>query len=319
MTVKLRAKKVFAGAKQFLLHRRQDCAQFWEWVLARKWARLSLLGICAVLGLGYGPDIQEWVVCFFDFKEGSAIEKYTEPLAVGILVFICLWIFRTHDTQRQMQQRNYFNGLEHLASGDPMKILVGVNMLLEVSKATSAFDGEIRAAFLNRLKRLPNLILEKQVSEMRVKRLTYAQYILQWFIAHPNPDDNFDGLDCRFQEFMLKLQLNKIFPKENGIQADFREANFKWSNFSGVDVSFYDFRHADLVSINGALLQKKFYLERKAPAIYGDSMSKYKVQVYGGKDSLSDTMFQVVTTVSDMPRDTGEYQVKDWDANYISK
>lgn len=192
---------------------------------------------------------------------------------LSFFVFIALWFFRTYDTRQQIQQANFVKGLENLVSDNPLQIDIGVILLLEVSKATSVFDKEIRLAFIKRLKELPGDLNGRKVMDMRTKRLSYAQYIIQWLINNPKSGDPLDlsGMDCRYQEFTSrgdsgrtnkKLEIAKILTSQSGKSDDvnsvpgvtFEEAFCENISFKGVNVSKYNFTNAEKFDIRGAYI-----------------------------------------------------------------
>jgi len=195
---------------------------------------------------------------------------------LSIFVFLVLWIFRTYDTRQQIQQANFVKGLENLVSGDPLQVDVGVILLLEVSKATPAFDKEIRIAFIKRLKELPENLSKRKIIEMRSNRLSYAQYIIQWLIEHPKAGgDPYDlkGMDCRYQEFTSKrfsgganrkLEIAKILNRSSDKSDDnllvpgvtFEEADCENIRFKRVNLGNYNFTNAVNVDITGGHIKQ---------------------------------------------------------------
>lgn len=216
---------------------------------------------------------------------------------LSLFVFLALWFFRTHDTRqrieqtnrqlqqtgqqakRQLQQANFAKGLDNLVSDNPLQVDVGVILLLEVSKATPAFDKEIRLAFIKRLKDAPPKIEEIEKQAKIVNRLSYAQYILRWLIDHPKENDrsiNLDGMDCRCQEFTsvqisgdesVKLKMSEILPKVSNalIQAPdtssdggvrlpvyrFQRTNCENISFENIDLGNFNFSGAKVNMVGG--------------------------------------------------------------------
>jgi len=212
---------------------------------------------------------------------------------LSFFVFIALWFFRTYDTRQQieqtnrqlrqaslqatqqLQQANFAKGLDNLVSDDPLKVDIGVILLLEVSKVTTTFDKEIRLAFIKRLKELPGNLDGRSVMEMRANRLSYAQYIIQWLIDHPKVGGaslDLRGMDCRYQEFTSrrfsggankKLEISKIFTFSPSAIDDsilnpgitFEDANCENVSFKGVSLGGFDFTNAINVDITGGFIE----------------------------------------------------------------
>lgn len=197
----------------------------------------------------------------------SASFDWLTVTTIGGFVFLALWWFRTYDVQHQIQQNNFIKGMEKISSDSPLEIEVGVSMLLEVSNATAAFDNEIRVAFIKRLKEFPSNLDGKQISAVVSNRLSYAQYILRWFIDHLERGGrplNLNGMDCRYQEFLVtsngkKLALGKLFPRREKPDPGI---SFEWANcasvdFSGVELSNFDLTNAENAQLRGAYMKDR--------------------------------------------------------------
>ena len=184
-----------------------------DFSLGNKWMRVFWLIVAGFAGMVLFKCWGEPILDFLDIAKtdmaktddnasgypANARGYFVLPI-LSIVVFFALWVFRTYDTRqqieqanrqlkqasqqanRQLQQANFAKGLDNLVSDDPLQVDIGVILLLEVSKATSAFDKEIRLAFIKRLKELPGNLEGRTVMEMRANRLSYAQYIIQWLI-----------------------------------------------------------------------------------------------------------------------------------------
>ncbi len=194
--------------------------------------RFSALLLAAGIGYCLSKWGFPWLDCWLNFSD--KVGHYLEPVLFGLPVFICLWFFRTYDTQQQIQQGNFVAGMDKLAQDDhPAVIAVGVKILLRVSAKTNSFDDEIRDAFINRLKKQttipdlskPRASLANNPNDISVAsaialeihpRFTYAQYILQWLIAkqgHYAEKPDLRGMRCDYQEFKIcGLDLVKILP-----------------------------------------------------------------------------------------------------------
>ena len=201
----------------------------------RKWIdsysiRFLILCVSAIIGCLIYKPIFSFLDGLFEFS--GSIDKYLEPLLLALPVFVCLWFFRTYDTQQQIQQGNFVAGVDKLVQSDPMVIAVGVNILLQVSAKTDSFDDAIRDAFVNRLRKKPTIPSQPvirgipeadELPEFEVKqplRLTYAQHILWWLTSkQDNYADKPDlrGMRCDYQEFKIDgIDLVKILPAARG-------------------------------------------------------------------------------------------------------
>jgi len=247
-----------------------------EQPMDNKCARFFILAVAGILGVVLFKFCGEWLLCLFGVT-GRARDYLVLPM-LSFFVFVALWFFRTHDTRQrieqanqQMQQEKFNKGMDNLVSDNPLRVDIGVALLLEASDVMSAFDKEIRIAFIKRLKELPEKLDGRRVMEMRANRLSYAQYIIQWLINHPRADGApFDlrGMDCRYQEFTSrrfsgstnqKLEISKILSRSPdkfdgsilnpGIT--FEEANCENVSFKGVSLGGFDFTNAINVDITG--------------------------------------------------------------------
>ena len=238
------------------------------------WRRLLILVGAAVIGYCLSKWGFPWLDCWLGFS--PRVDKYLEPLLFGLPVFIWLWFFRTYDTQQQIQQGNFVAGVDKLMQDSPMVIDVGVEILLQVSAKTDAFDDAIRLAFVKRLKeriKMPTppsiggLPDKNRMVEFKLKfpkRLTYAQHILRWLIAK---QDNYarkpdlDGMRCDYQEFKgAKLKLVKILPTPEevarvtgfwGHAVSLVGADCLALNFDGVAFEIFDTDDALQITRNG--------------------------------------------------------------------
>ena len=191
--------------------------------------RFLILCSAAIVGCFIYKPTFSFLDGLFEFS--GSIDKYLEPLLLALPVFVCLWLFRTYDTQQQIHQGNFVTGVNKLVQDSPMVIDVGVEILLQVSAKTDAFDDAIRLAFIKRLKERPQIPEipsaegsrgKEGMEELSLKfpmRLTYAQYILQWLIAkqanYPTKPD-LAGMCCEYQKFKIAgLDLVKILPTPN--------------------------------------------------------------------------------------------------------
>ena len=231
--------------------------------------RFAVLLLAAVVGYCLSKWGFPWLDCWLNFSD--KVGHYLEPVLFGLPVFICLWYFRTYDTQQQIQQGNFVAGMDKLAQDDhPAVIAVGVKILLRVSAKTDSFDDEIRDAFINRLKKqttIPDLSelrasLAKNPNDISAAsaiaskippRFTYAQYILQWLIAkqeHYAGKPDLRGMRCDYQEFTIHgLHLVKILPTLDEVEGEGYTPNFHGLPVFGVrwGVSFVE---SDCATLN---------------------------------------------------------------------
>ncbi len=251
--------------------------------ISKIWVRFTLLAFAGFVGWFLLKFYDDEIICFFGIPYGA--KNYFALPILSFWILVALWLFRTYDTRQQIHQSNFVKGLENLVSNDPLRIDIGVILLLEVSKATPAFDKEIRLAFIKRLKELPKNLVGRKVIEIRDHKLSYAQYILQWLIEHQHENDkplDLKGMDCRYQEFTVnrytgktnnKLKLSKILPaisrkpnwKDDLSNLDrvinpvitFTEANCENIDFNGVDLDAYNFSSATNVDMVGGYINIK--------------------------------------------------------------
>ena len=178
--------------------------------------------------------------CWLEFSD--RVDYYLEPLLFGLPVFICLWCFRTYDTQQQIQQGNFVTGMNKLVQDNPAVITIGVKILLQVSAKTNSFDDEIRDAFTNCLKKkleTPDRAKVREIASGNIMesfapdvphRFTYAQYILQWLIAkqkHYKEKPYLRGMRCDYQEFKVPgLDLVKVLPTPDEVQSELPNNHF---------------------------------------------------------------------------------------------
>jgi len=277
-------------------------SKYIHWLLSSKWMRVLWLGLAGFAGVMLLKLCGREMLDFLDIAkidatktDGGAsgypasVRGYLVLPILSIFVVFALWVFRTYDTRqqieqanRQLQQSNFAKGLDNLVSDDPLKVDVGVILLLEVSRATPAFDKEIRLAFIKRLKEPTTKFEETKFKERVSNRLSYAQYIIQWLISHPKdggkkPD--LIGMNCEHQEFTTdqihggtntKLEVAKILPESAGGSPKASifspECNppppayhFMWADcenisFKNVDLSDFDFRGAKNVNMVGGYI-----------------------------------------------------------------
>ena len=227
------------------------------------WRRLLILVGAAVVGYCLSKWGFPWLDCWLGFSD--RVGKYLEPLLFGLPAFVCLWFFRTYDTQQQIQQGNFVTGVDKLMQNSTLVIDVGVEILLQVSAKTDAFDDAIRLVFIKRLKTrltasaqpdfsiLPDTTKMAKRAQKVFTRLSYAQHILRWLIAK---QDNYkakpdlSGMRCDYQEFKgAELELVKILPtpEEAPGKATFWDypvslegADCTALNFDGVALGIFD-------------------------------------------------------------------------------
>lgn len=244
--------------------------EFFIKIVERKAWRFGILFCCTVVGVVSGKYASPLINYLVDYD----VAKFAKTFAYSMWTLLALWFFRTYDTQKQVQQANFATGMENLASDNPLAIDIGVVILLEVSNTTSAFDKEIRLAFIKRLKSVPKDCNEHRVVDMYANRLTYAQHILWWLVEYkdknPNININLSGMDCSYQEFKIrkgkKLKLSKLaysligdienaeFENNENTDFNFIESNCEGIDFNQVVMTDYSFCNSLNVIFKGAYL-----------------------------------------------------------------
>lgn len=268
-------------------------------LLNKPWKRFVILVVAGGAGALLVIFCREWIFCFLGVT-GRAKDYLILPM-LSFFVFIALWAFRTYDTRQQIQQANFVKGLDNLVSDNPLQVDIGVILLLEVSKATPAFDTEIRLAFIKRLKEPVKKHERMKFQEGVSNRFSYAQYIIQWLIDHPRvsgkkPD--LVGMNCECQEFTsgkshggtnTKLEMVKILPetsggspKEPNISSGdnsphlptyyFLRADCQNISFKNVDLSGFDFRGAKNVNMVGGYIVNR---SRPPLGVISTTLSEY--------------------------------------------
>ncbi len=177
-----------------------------SWIEKKK-VRFAILFLLALFGLWAGPKISACLVKLFSLD--SNLEKYLDIFTISVFVLTALWYFRTYDTRQQINQNDLFNGLNSLASDNPVRVDIGVAILLEISKKVPSFNKTIKVAFVRRLK---NPIKNPKIGDGSY--LSYAQHILRWLINYKkknkNINFNLDGMDLSHQEFSARNESEKI-------------------------------------------------------------------------------------------------------------
>lgn len=302
-------------------------SKFCHWLLSNKWMRVFWLGVAGLAGLVLFKCAGDPILDYLDIAKVSDSKSSYPANARGYLVLpilslfviFALWVFRTYDARqqieqtnrqlkqasqqanRQLQQANFAKGLDNLVSNNPLQVDVGVILLLEASKATPAFDKEIRLAFIKRLKEPVKKYEEMKFQEGVSNRFSYAQYIIQWLIDHPKvsgkkPD--LIGMNCEYQEFTsdkshggtnTKLEMVKILPETSGgppkapnISSGtnpphlpayyFLKADCQNISFKKVDLSGFDFRGAKNVNMVGGYIVNR---SRPPLGVISTTLSEY--------------------------------------------
>jgi len=278
--------------------------------ISKKGIRLGILVLAGCAGMALSKYWSEPILDFLDIAKTDMaktddnassypanVRGYFALPILSFFVFIALWFFRTYDTRQKIQQTNFTEGLGNLVSDNPLQVDIGVFLLLEVSKATSAFDKEIRLAFIKRLKMSPKEFKEQEFQDGLSNRLSYAQYILPWLINNPkeSSDLKLNGINCEYQEFTANryssdaLEMVKLLPKTNGGPPkkpdtssgdspvhlpihDFRWADCRNINFKNVNLCAFDFRGAKNVDMRGG-----YIMDRSRPPLGVDhrTLSEY--------------------------------------------
>ena len=256
--------------------------------------RILLLIIAGLGGIAllhfFNHCLLDGIICWLGINEYSRFISSLQLLLLGLPTFALLWYFRTNDTREQVDksteqidksteqinQGQLFEGLKNLTDDDALKIEVGTQQLIILSKSVPSYDEQIKLAFIERLKRPPKLERDNEDKEIQPKqRYTYAQYILDWLAEYQNEhggEMNLEGCDFSFQEFSKKTNFdvlrkdsgNKIeslsfymanliranLIRANLIRANLIRANLSDANLSDADLSDADLSDADLNDAN---------------------------------------------------------------------
>lgn len=161
---------------------------------------------------------------------------------ISLPVVAMLWWFRTYDVRQQIketqtliQQGNFISGLNKLVEKDTFRISIGVQLLTQVSKSTDAFDADIRLAFIKRIQKLPDDMLEYTTDKRAGKtfdekknpikisdpRINYLPHIFRWIVQHAKRhqlewDNEFIELP-EIDFWIDKLPTTKLFFKKGNI------------------------------------------------------------------------------------------------------
>ena len=195
----------------------------------KKLARFCFLVFLAVVGLVLGVIVNRYSECL-DCLLGEKGAANLTTVMIGLPVFAALWWFRTRDVRQNIEQTNLFNGLQFLASDNPLKIDIGVHQLLRLSEAVPEYYPDIRIAFIRRLKISPKP--EDEIS-MHDARLAYAQHIFKWLMKKEQNYDKSDykNIDIFHQDFsepglFLKIQ------KDYGANINEKNVMRSWKIFN---------------------------------------------------------------------------------------
>ena len=133
-------------------------------------------------------------------KSHEYMRKVFTPTAYSLMFFLALWWFRTYDSLQRDWRANFEAGVNHVASDTPIRIEIGTEILINVSKRTSAYNREITITFIKRLKRSPaDTDKNKEIIDSGY-RWGYAHQMLHW-LKSQNEKYDLDNLDLRNQDF----------------------------------------------------------------------------------------------------------------------
>ena len=171
----------------------------------------------------------KWFKCI-EYKIG--LEFYQIIVFVGALIGLVWTDKRYKQGQENLKQNNYFKGLDNLTDKDSLKVEIGVEQLISLSKTNSKYNQGIKLAFIKRLKKP----LER---ENNTPHFSFGQYIIDWL------SKNFEGkkLDLKgcnldWHEFVIKPNFAIFKNKDNILgklsfrNADLREADLKETVFA---------------------------------------------------------------------------------------
>ncbi len=167
--------------------------------------RVGVLVFVALIGGKFLAHIfaSNWWFCWFPVGTHEALAHVVAATPFTVPTFVALWWFRTYDSRQRLQRANFEAGVAQIVSDTPISIEIGTQILIQVSKVTSAFDSEIALTFVKRLKRYPAETPKNKTLVNGGYRWGYAQHMLEWLIRQ-NKGRDLNRLDLRHQEFTSK-------------------------------------------------------------------------------------------------------------------
>lgn len=249
--------------QQRTLREQREQHWWWRWWWAcQEWGQeLWQKWVPSSLRLGSSHYIENprqrftWLV--FSAVAGFVVYQYCIPIVEYVVgeipnplrqlpatlpTLALLWRFRTYDTRQQIVQekeqiqQNYLTeGLRLLMTDDPLKITVGAEFLIEVSKQIrdDKFDAQVRIAFVNRLQHLPRLVHKDSTQEklgnapvpvcisVKDARIPYALKIFEWLWFNLDVDET---IKLTFQNFSCEE-----FPAKAGEEFEISGENIGWA------------------------------------------------------------------------------------------
>ena len=209
--------------------------------LGGMWRRAGVLGCAVVGGFILGQCVSPWLLYFFPESIYGGVRVIAGTVPLTLPTFFALWWFRTYDSRQQLQRANFETGVGHIASDTPIRIEIGTQILVEVSKVTSAFDSEIALTFIKRLKRFPETS-DKNLALLRGGYTwSYAQHMLKWLFQdyqRRNKRHDLGGVELRYQEFAdttAKITICEMLEmhKDNFLDVNVAGCKDDLSNFLG--------------------------------------------------------------------------------------
>lgn len=205
--------------------------------------RLGVLVVVALIGGKVLAHLlaSNWWFCWFPVGTHEVLAHIVSAAPFTVPTFVALWWFRTYDSRQQLQRANFEAGVGHIASDTPIRIEIGTQILVEVSRVTSAFDSEIALTFIKRLKRFPDTS-EKNTAILRGGyNWGYAQHMLKWLLKdyrRRNKPHDLNRVELRYQEFAdttAKITICEMLEmhKDNLLTVDVAGCNSSLSNFLG--------------------------------------------------------------------------------------
>lgn len=167
--------------------------------------RVGVLVVAALLGGKILAHLlaSNWWFCWFPEGTHEVLAHVVAATPFTVPTFLALWWFRTYDSRQQLQRANFEAGVGQIVSDTPISIEVGTQFLIQMSKVTSAFDGEITLTFIKRLKRSPADTGKNKEIVSGGYRWGYAYQMLQWLQSRGEKCD-LDNLDLRNQDFITQ-------------------------------------------------------------------------------------------------------------------
>ena len=247
----------------------QCCLNWWKFC-SPLIPRFVLLVMAAAFGSFLLKNCcSESLIKFFNINECSRFIESFQLLLLGLPVFVLLWFFRTHDTKTQINQADYFKGLDNLASNDVLKIAIGARQLVALRKTTKQYDKGIAIAFAqlfqsrkkNKTKEERNQKIDLRPidfsdiylsganlsnADLRVATLTGADLSGAGLLGADLISAKLIGADLSGADLVLVYLIFADLSEANLSRADLRGADLRIATLTGADLSGAKLIGADL-------------------------------------------------------------------------